>query len=62
MNFKRKGPKSIRGGCLLCKPWKIMGNSNVGKKHQDIKSYAYYREELKYIKEILYNSPPGGWN
>lgn len=21
-NFKRKGPKSTRSGCLMCKPWK----------------------------------------
>lgn len=23
--WKRKGPKSTRGGCLLCKPWKRQG-------------------------------------
>lgn len=22
MNHKRKGPKSTRAGCLMCKPWK----------------------------------------
>jgi len=22
---KRKGPKSTRGGCLMCKPWKRQG-------------------------------------
>lgn len=21
-NFKRRRPKSVRAGCLLCKPWK----------------------------------------
>lgn len=25
MNFKRKGPKSTRAGCLLCKPHKRQG-------------------------------------
>jgi hypothetical protein len=25
-NHKRKGPKSTRSGCLLCKPWKAQGN------------------------------------
>ena len=25
MNHKRKRPKNRRGGCLLCKPWKING-------------------------------------
>lgn len=25
-NFKRKGKKSTRSGCLLCKPWKAQGN------------------------------------
>ena len=24
---KRKGPKSTRGGCLFCKPWKAEGTS-----------------------------------
>ena len=36
MNFKRKRPKSGRAGCLLCKPWKIMGNSKNAKKKQDL--------------------------
>lgn len=26
MNYKRKGPKSTRGGCLRCKPHKGQGN------------------------------------
>ena len=26
MNHKRKGPKSTRAGCLLCKPQKHQGN------------------------------------
>ena len=25
MNHKRKRPKNCRGGCLLCKPWKVNG-------------------------------------
>ena len=25
MHFKRKGPKSTRAGCLLCKPYKRQG-------------------------------------
>ena len=24
-HHKRKGPKSTRAGCLLCKPWKRQG-------------------------------------
>ena len=27
MNHKRHKPKSARGGCLLCKPWKASGYS-----------------------------------
>jgi hypothetical protein len=27
MNHKRKRPKSRRGGCLLCKPWKLTRNN-----------------------------------
>jgi len=25
MNHKRNRPKNRRGGCLLCKPWKVNG-------------------------------------
>lgn len=32
MNFKRKRPKSARAGCLMCKPWKILGNSKHAQK------------------------------
>jgi len=26
MNYKRKGPKSTRSGCLMCKPHKRQGH------------------------------------
>jgi len=29
MNFKRKGPKSTRAGCLLCKPSKHQAYKHV---------------------------------
>ena len=29
MNFKRKGPKSTRAGCLLCKPQKHQAEKHV---------------------------------
>jgi len=25
MNHKRKRPKNLRGGCLMCKSWKVNG-------------------------------------
>jgi hypothetical protein len=31
MNFKRKGPKSTRSGCMLCKPHKRQGNRRLVK-------------------------------
>ena len=37
MNFKRKGPKETRAGCLMCKPWKFMGNRKEGKRIQVVK-------------------------
>jgi hypothetical protein len=43
MHFKRKGPKSTRSGCLLCKPHK-----HQAEKHRDRasdKREAYKREE-----------------
>lgn len=39
MKFKRGKPKSVRAGCLLCKPWKIMGNSKQAKTIQDLRKY-----------------------
>lgn len=27
MNHKRKGPKSTRAGCLMCKPYKRQGSA-----------------------------------
>jgi hypothetical protein len=29
MNHKRGKPKSARSGCLMCKWWKIEGNSHL---------------------------------
>jgi hypothetical protein len=41
MNFKRKGPKSTRAGCLLCKPHKRQGcrhdRHSFNKRHVDAK-------------------------
>lgn len=34
MHFKRKGPKSTRAGCLLCKPYKRQGVSTRDKNMQ----------------------------
>ena len=34
MHFKRKGPKSTRAGCLLCKPHKRQGALPRGKDMQ----------------------------
>ena len=35
-NHKRKRPKNRRGGCLLCKPWKVNG---YGKNQLDAASF-----------------------
>ncbi len=29
--WKRKGPKSTRAGCMMCKPWKHQGRSGMEK-------------------------------
>ncbi len=49
MNYKRKGAKSIRAGCLLCKPWKVMGNSKQALKHQDCKATEKFKVELLFL-------------
>jgi len=46
MNFKRGKPKSVRAGCLLCKPHKIMGNSNRAKTIQRLKADESFRQQL----------------
>lgn len=33
-NFKRKGPKSTRSGCLLCKPHKDQVNKSAERTRQ----------------------------
>lgn len=40
MNFKRKKSKSARAGCLLCKPWKAVGNSKKAKRKRDLIFWA----------------------
>jgi len=53
MHHKRKGPKSTRAGCLLCKPHKHQANKgNSGwdnKTAQDIRAKVSEREQ----KELL---------
>ena len=46
MNHKRKGLKSTRAGCLLCKPWKVMGNRKEALRYQDHKNTERFREQL----------------
>ena len=41
MHHKRKGPKSTRGGCLLCKPWKHQGSKRTDRmRHSDRRKAA----------------------
>ena len=45
-NFKRKGKKSTRSGCLLCKPHKAQGNCEHALKPAD-------RKELERAVDML---------
>lgn len=36
MNFKRKGPKSTRAGCLLCKPHKRQGTNYANRQRHSM--------------------------
>jgi len=49
MNFKRRRAKSVRAGCLLCKPHKIMGNSNSAKTMQRLKADESFRQQIYVI-------------
>jgi hypothetical protein len=39
-NFKRKGPKSTRSGCLLCKPHKRQGAKHTHTARENAKRKA----------------------
>lgn len=47
MNHKRKGPKSTRAGCLLCKPHKRQGVDDQGR--QELRGREDEREQLEEI-------------
>jgi hypothetical protein len=47
MHFKRKGPKSTRAGCLLCKPYKRQGT-----KHADRQRHSANRRLLDCHQQI----------
>lgn len=49
-NYKRKKPKNARGGCLMCKHWKINGHSKNKPDHEkfsDHKRRMFAEEEIK---------------
>ena len=48
MNFKRKRPKEARAGCLMCKPWKFMGNRKEGKGIQELRSNEFTMTQVNY--------------
>jgi len=46
MNHKRGKPKASRSACLLCKPWKAMGNMKVAMRIQRLRSIDEFKEEM----------------
>lgn len=48
MHFKRKGPKSTRAGCLLCKPHKRQGCKH--ERHSVEKRLQSAREQVGDIR------------
>lgn len=48
---KRKGPKSTRAGCLLCKPWKKNGcaGSHLGNQQQEKRARQGEREQREAV-------------
>ncbi len=50
MNHKRKGPKSTRAGCLLCKPHKRQGVDAPTRQEQQGRD----REKEAYLAEVPY--------
>lgn len=42
-NFKRKGPKATRSGCLMCKPYKLNFNKTA-KRMKDRQKWRKHEE------------------
>ncbi len=49
MNYKRKGPKSTRAGCLLCKPHKRQGTKAAGRRGNIKSLYGGKAARLNYV-------------
>lgn len=47
MNFKRKKSKESRAGCLLCKPYKAMDNSQKALSARKLKHDHIFKEMVK---------------
>jgi hypothetical protein len=51
MNFKRKGPKSTRAGCLLCKPHKRQGTPYTERRRHSMNQRILdARQQLREIR------------
>jgi hypothetical protein len=52
-HHKRRGPKSTRAGCLMCKYWKDQKLKDVfnHKKHVDKKQLKCYDDQVKEIDQ-----------
>jgi hypothetical protein len=52
MNHKRKRPKNRRGGCLLCKYWKVNGFATERKDGERFSDHRRRHFADKAIEEI----------
>ncbi len=52
MNHKRKRSKNCRGGCLLCKPWKVNGFATECKGGERFSDHRRRHFAAKAIEEI----------
>ena len=50
MNYKRKRSKEARAGCLICKPWKFMGNRVGAKNVQGLRCDEFIKTQIDYFK------------
>jgi hypothetical protein len=49
-NFKRKGPKSTRAGCLMCKPHKRQGQKLLVRlRFNEVRRMKAMQEQMKEI-------------
>lgn len=55
MKHKFGKPKCQRAGCLICKPWKAMGNSENAMSIDQKKKLDIFKQQINEARDIVTN-------